>query len=142
MPEWVVRGLPGMPSRSRLCGKESVGALRFAPRRLSPGETADYIVVMGILEGQETEDRKEEEYLDKLGSRIKAAGSLERTKKSWRIGRFFLLPHRTDRGTGCTAGSACSLTCDASSAALFCRIMIMAGADEAGEICGRTAWQG
>ena len=82
-PEWVVRGLPGCPPGSRLCGKESVGALRFAPRRLRPGETADYIVVMGILEGQEIESRKEEEYLDKLGSRTKASRSLEKTKKSW-----------------------------------------------------------
>lgn len=49
-PKWVVKELPGDGADAVLRGKETIGALRFAPVDLKPGETTDYWILLGRAE--------------------------------------------------------------------------------------------
>lgn len=53
-PEAVYRNRAGMSAGVEIAGKEAVGGLRFAAIALKPGETVEYVIVMGIA-GQEDE---------------------------------------------------------------------------------------
>lgn len=49
-PEWVVDERPGVPPGARLEGRETVGALRFAPVTLQPGEEAEFWLLIGMAQ--------------------------------------------------------------------------------------------
>ncbi len=80
-PDAVLKGIPAVTKRSAdFDGKEAAAAFRFAKKRLSFGQQADYIIVSGI-----TEDKaKIRDSFLKLNSLAKVKRSLESTKNFWR----------------------------------------------------------
>lgn len=49
-PEWVADERPGVQSGARLDGRETIGALRFAPVTLGPGESAEFWLLIGMTQ--------------------------------------------------------------------------------------------
>ena len=68
-----------MPAGTEIAGKEAVGGIRFAQITLQPGETAEYVISMGIAEGEEEADRLALQY----DSASKAKQALDRVKDYW-----------------------------------------------------------
>jgi len=124
-------------SEVQLQGRESVGALRFRSRKLSPGKTLTYLVFLGI-----STDRK-----GPLGW-IKATAPAKRRKRRSIIrlnsGRTNWIPFKCKRMIPISAAGCVGLNSSRSSAkfsdAPFCRTLIMGAAAAAGEIFGRIAW--
>ncbi len=52
-PRAVYEQYPGHPPKSRAEGKEAMGAFRFETVSLAPGETADFIVLLGVENEEE-----------------------------------------------------------------------------------------
>ena len=78
-PEAVCRDREGVPAGTEIAGKEAVGGIRFAQITLQPGETAEYVISMGIAEGEEEADRLALQY----DSASKAKQALDRVKDYW-----------------------------------------------------------
>lgn len=78
-PEAVYRNREGVPAGTEIAGKEAVGGIRFAQITLQPGETAEYVISMGIAEGEEEADRLALQY----DSASKAKQALDRVKDYW-----------------------------------------------------------
>jgi len=77
-PDAVFKRLdPKSLSESFTDGREGVGALRFADRKLAPGESASYTIILGI---GENESPKACETYGKPGEALRA---LEKTKTFW-----------------------------------------------------------
>lgn len=52
-PRTVYKPYPGQPCHSSAAGKEAMGAFRFERISLAPGETADYILLLGVENDEE-----------------------------------------------------------------------------------------
>lgn len=79
-PEAVVKNLAPYPCPpNRRDGMEAVGAIRFAPKTLAPGQTEEYIVIAGVTDDESTIRRCIERYGN--GEKIRAA--LEANKAFW-----------------------------------------------------------
>lgn len=78
-PEAVYRDKDGMPSGVEIAGKEAMGGIRFGQVTLKPGETAEYVIVMGIAGQEEEADRLASMY----DSSAKAGQALDRVRKYW-----------------------------------------------------------
>lgn len=78
-PRAVYEQYPGKPAFSKAEGKEAMGAFRFSPVTLSPGEQKDFILLFGIEENRE----HIEEVLKKYNSAEKIKAALEDTKTYW-----------------------------------------------------------
>ena len=78
-PRAVYEPSPGVPAFSHAAGKEAMGAFRFAPVFLAPGEKADYIVLLG------TEDSRGK--IDGIFKKYNTAGkvkkALAQTRTYW-----------------------------------------------------------
>jgi cellobiose phosphorylase len=80
-PEAVFQNRPA-PKKSLkdLQGQEVVGAMRFAPVTLAPGQSASYLIILGI-----TDDPKQiGDWLKKFGRGPAVDKALEQTKNFWR----------------------------------------------------------
>ncbi len=78
-PKAVYRDREGVPAGMETAGKEAVGGIRFGRITLKPDETAEYVIVMGIV-GQEEEA---ERLILSYNSSVKARQELERVKEYW-----------------------------------------------------------
>ncbi len=78
-PRAVYEQYPGCPAFSRADGKEAMGAFRFAPVLLAPGEKAEYIVLLGV-EDTEADILR---ILEKYHTRDKVQKAFEDTKDYW-----------------------------------------------------------
>lgn len=78
-PEAVYRNREGVSAGVEIAGKEAVGGIRFAQIAMKPGETAEYVIVMGIA-GQ---DEETERIAANYDSSEKARQRLERVKEYW-----------------------------------------------------------
>lgn len=78
-PEAVYRNREGVPAGTEIAGKEAVGGIRFAQITLQPGETAEYVISMGIAEQEAEADRLALQY----DSASKAKQALDRVKDYW-----------------------------------------------------------
>lgn len=78
-PGAVYRGLPGISAFSHAAGKEAMGAFRFCPVSLAPGESADYIVLLGMEEARETIS----EIFERYNTVGKVEAALKDTKAYW-----------------------------------------------------------
>lgn len=79
-PEAVVCDRPGVCAGTKLDGQEALGGLRFAPIALKPGESKDYIILFGILQGEE----QIEEIRDSYRTVDKVNDELELVRQYWR----------------------------------------------------------
>ena len=61
-PRSVYEKLEGVPSSYKTGGREAMGAFRFPARLLPPGEKAEYILLLGVEEDEETIGRKFKKY--------------------------------------------------------------------------------
>ncbi len=52
-PRAVYEGYPGSPAPGRAAGREAMGAFRFTPVTLAPGEKVDYILLLGVEENEQ-----------------------------------------------------------------------------------------
>ncbi len=78
-PRAVYESCPGEPAFYQTAGREAMGAFRFAPVLLAPGESADYIVLMGVENSREEIQNLVDRY--HTGRQIQKA--LEETKSYW-----------------------------------------------------------
>ena len=78
-PRAVYESCPGEPAFRQSAGREAMGAFRFAPVLLAPGESADYIVLMGVENSREEIRNLIDRY--HTGGQIQKA--LEDTKSYW-----------------------------------------------------------
>lgn len=78
-PRAVYESYPGCPAFCHAEGKEAMGAFRFASVSLAPGETMDYIVLLGIDE----EASKIPSILDRYHTTEKVQKALAATKSYW-----------------------------------------------------------
>lgn len=82
-PRAVVQNIPVYPDKkapNRRDGMESIGALRFKEVTLKPGETKDYIVLLGV-----TEDKtKISGVVKKYGSTQKIEAALKANREHWK----------------------------------------------------------
>lgn len=78
-PRAVYEAYPGVPASHRAAGKEAMGAFHFPKITLAPGEKADYIVLLGTEESEETIAQ----LLEKYNSSDKVNIALEETKQYW-----------------------------------------------------------
>lgn len=61
-PFSIYKQAPGIPSPFHTAGKEAMGAFRFKPVSLAPGESTDYIILLGAEEHKEAISRIYETY--------------------------------------------------------------------------------
>ena len=78
-PRAVYESCPGELAFYQTAGREAMGAFRFAPVLLAPGESADYIVLMGVENSREEIQNLVDRY--HTGRQIQKA--LEETKSYW-----------------------------------------------------------
>lgn len=78
-PEAVVLNKTGMPSGSRLEGKEALGGLHFATVSLNPGASVTYTVVMGVTDDSTGVDNIIKSY----DSDKKVCDALNKLKEYW-----------------------------------------------------------
>lgn len=78
-PRAVYENYPGYPASYAVAGKEAMGAFRFEPVTLAPGEKADYILLLGV------EDREEDilDTIGKLNTTEKIQNAFTDTKVYW-----------------------------------------------------------
>ena len=93
-PEAVVRNLPPYETApNRRDGMEAVGAIRFAKTVLKPGESRDYLVILGVTDSEDTIPRCVERY----GTSEKMRGALEKNAAFWRERVSAISFHSADR---------------------------------------------
>lgn len=78
-PRAVYEQYPGYPAHSGAAGKEAMGAFRFEPVTLAPGEKADYIIFIGM----EDDKKKISGLFEKYNSTDKVLASFAETKSYW-----------------------------------------------------------
>lgn len=78
-PAAVYRNTEGVSAGVEISGKEAAGGLRFAQVTLQPGETAEYVIVMGITEREE----ETEQLALRYASSEKVEQALARVKAYW-----------------------------------------------------------
>ena len=78
-PRAVYEGREARPAGVQIDGREAMGAIRFQPVTLGPGETAVYLVLLGVTEDAGELDR----VLTAYGTEERAQAALERTKTYW-----------------------------------------------------------
>lgn len=78
-PMAVYGNMPGVPAGMKAAGKEAMGGLRFRPVLLKPGETAEYVILMGVTQKEEDAKRLRSLYC----TSEKAARALEQVKDFW-----------------------------------------------------------
>lgn len=78
-PRAVYENHTGVSAFYHTAGKEAMGAFRFKKHTLAPGETADYIVLLGITE--QASDALSA--LRKYGNAASASAALQETKHFW-----------------------------------------------------------
>jgi len=125
-------------SEAELQGREAVGALRFKDKKLAPGQSAVYVLLLALPRTKKTST---------AGSSVTAAP--KNARRLWPpikpFGRTvsirFKFTPMTRTSTAGPAGSPSNPCCAKSLAVLFYRISIMVAAAAAGEISGRTAWR-
>lgn len=78
-PEAVYRNKEGMSSGMEIAGKEAIGGIRFGQITLKAGETAEYIIVMGITEQEEEIGN----IISKYKSSARAEQALNKVKEYW-----------------------------------------------------------
>lgn len=78
-PEAVYRHKEGVCAGVEIAGKEAVGGIRFAQITMKPGETAEYVIAMGIARQEEETERIVANY----DSSEKAGQAFERVKEYW-----------------------------------------------------------
>lgn len=78
-PGAVYRNLPGVSAGAEAAGKEAMGGIRFADVTLAPGESREYIVLMGITDDEDTLN----DVLAKYASSEKAEAALNQVKDYW-----------------------------------------------------------
>ncbi len=61
-------------------GKEAIGALQFKPLTLKPGDSTEFILLLGI----DPEEGSHDDLIESLNSRKKVLACLEETKENWR----------------------------------------------------------
>lgn len=79
-PRAVYEQFPGKPAFYTAAGKEAMGAFRFEETELSPGEKAEYIILLGV---EDTEAAIQNTF-QKYNTANKVLSELERTKTYWR----------------------------------------------------------
>jgi cellobiose phosphorylase len=80
-PEAVYKNLtPPRKAPGDLHGQEGVGAMRFAPVSLAPGQSASFVFIMGITDDAAQIDR----WLKKYGNQGAVDAALEQTRDFWR----------------------------------------------------------
>ncbi|MDO4338866.1 MAG: cellobiose phosphorylase [Eubacteriales bacterium] len=79
-PRAVYEQYPGKPPFHKEAGKEAMGAFQFQKRSIAPGETADYIVLLGIEDREAAVSR----ILEKYNTSDKVLKALEETKAYWK----------------------------------------------------------
>ncbi len=86
-PRAVYESYPGIPAPSQAAGKEAMGAFRFAPVTLAPGQSAEYILLLGAEENREGINRIFQAY--RTSEQVLAA--FEETKSYWqkKVGASF-----------------------------------------------------
>ncbi len=79
-PQAVVNNLPPVQGEGSVPdGYEAIGALRFAERRLQPGESAVYVLILAIL----PEEQEVESLVTRYASAERCAEWLQRTRSFW-----------------------------------------------------------
>lgn len=78
-PEAVYKNRKGVPAGMEIAGREAVGGIRFAQITLQPGETAEYVISMGIAGQEEEADRLALSY----HSSARARKELAQIKEYW-----------------------------------------------------------
>ncbi len=78
-PRAVYEDRPGVPPEAEYAGKEAMGGIRFETVTLQPGESAEYIVIMGITEG----DEELSNIIGKYDTSEKTETALEYVKRYW-----------------------------------------------------------
>ena len=79
-PRAVIENLPGVPAGATAAGREAMGAFRFPARTLAPGETAQYIVMLGV-----TDDPAEiEQVFARYGTPARVKAALKENRSAWR----------------------------------------------------------
>ena len=84
-------GSEGVGVGAAIDGYEALGGLRFSPLILAPGEIQSFVLVLGILEREETP----ETLMQRYGSQAKLEAQLEETRAHW---ERKLAPFRVDVG--------------------------------------------
>ena len=79
-PRAVHENRPGIPAGSTAAGKEAMGAFRFPGIRLSSGEEAEYILLLGVEDNEEDISR----IFEKYNTPDKVRNALEATKSWWK----------------------------------------------------------
>ena len=78
-PEAVRTEMRGVPSGSRIQGKEAVGGIRFQTMKLKPQETKSYIVLAGLTEKKEQIEKQTAAYRTKE----QVEDALSEVKEHW-----------------------------------------------------------
>ena len=78
-PRAVLESLPGQPAGTTVDGREALGGLAFAPVTLKPGESAEYIVLLGICDSADAV----EALIDRYGSPEGFRSALDETADYW-----------------------------------------------------------
>lgn len=78
-PRAVYELLPGVPPKSSAAGKEAMGAFRFETVSLAPGETAGYILLLGV----ENEEKEIASISKQYDTAEKVMKALSDTKAYW-----------------------------------------------------------
>lgn len=78
-PAAIYRNVPGVPAGAEAAGKEAMGGIRFGDVTLAPGESREYIVLMGITDDEDVLDS----VLEKYTSSQKVENALDQVKEYW-----------------------------------------------------------
>ena len=78
-PRAVYENRPGFPAGTEIAGKEAMGALAFPALTLQPGQSAVYIVLLGIADSEEEIAGVQERF----ATYGQAARALEKTRAYW-----------------------------------------------------------
>lgn len=78
-PRAVYEQYPGKPAFNSTAGREAMGAFRFESLSLAPGETADYIILIGV----EDSEREILDLFEKYNTSGKVQKALADTKSYW-----------------------------------------------------------
>lgn len=78
-PRTVCEKIPGIGAPAAIDGREAMGGIAFAPATLSAGESAEYIIFLGITEDENDLERIISEY----GTRDKCNKAFAEVKEYW-----------------------------------------------------------
>lgn len=78
-PGAVYQSYPGYPASHAAAGKEAMGAFRFTPLVLAPGEQAEYLVLLGV----ETQEEAVLSVLEQFRTAEQVRKALAETKAYW-----------------------------------------------------------